>query len=53
MQSVSDTTKVCFLTGFRTCFLGDDMMVVHHPEGKQINIRQDARIQADICLLTF
>ena len=29
------------------------MMVVHHPEGKQINIRLDARIQADIYLLTF
>ena len=28
-------------------------MVVHHLEGKQINIRLDARIQEDIYLLSF
>ena len=29
------------------------MMVVHHLEGKQTNIRLYAHIQADIYLLTF
>ena len=29
------------------------MMVAYHLEGKQINIRLDARIQADIYLITF
>jgi hypothetical protein len=41
-------TKNVFLLVFGIVFLETTWMVVHHLEGKQINIRLDARIQADI-----